>query len=71
MSDSLFDTVQAKIAEGKSKEDVAGELELSLDEVRYLADVETYQAVQRALSRPASERVHRPRRRLDTQPEQA
>lgn len=70
MSDSLFDKVQAKITEGKSKEAIADELQLSLDEVRYLADVETYQAVQRALNRPASERVQRPRRRLEPQPEQ-
>lgn len=62
MADELFDQVQKRIKAGESKESIADELALSIEEVRFLSDVETYQAVVRALSRPPSEYRPRPRR---------
>jgi orotate phosphoribosyltransferase-like protein len=62
MLESLFEKVQLKIKNGESREKIAEDLDLSLEETRYLADAEVYEAVQRALSRPASEYRSRPRR---------
>lgn len=69
MEESLFDQVQERIKAGESRETIAEELSLTTDEVRFLSDVETYEAVQRALSRPASERRPRPRRALPPESE--
>lgn len=67
MEDQLFDQVQERIKAGESKESIADELALSIEEVRFLSDVETYKAVQRALSRPDTERRPRPRRMVDSE----
>lgn len=71
MLESLFETVQLKVKAGEPKEKIAEDLNLSLEETRYLADAEVYEAVQRALSRPETERRPRPRRTVTPETEQS
>lgn len=62
MSETLDKQVQRRHQEGEPYEDIATDLNLSPLEVSYLGDAKAYDAVQRALSRPASERRSRPSR---------